>query len=276
MFQLSENEQNITFQTEPFTSDVWDIVQTASQMDLRTKLQEAIQNRAWNELDIIFQNLSHQMSFYSATYVVLPHMVRLLEQVMSEGDAAHAHTLIFNLGICLMTDIPENRFEETDSPILGDYNAAAQKLAGLTKQYLNTYEAQLQELDEDLRSMLFVATLAILGKRETAYAAFDQLASGTIEELSLVCGGDCEYYEECYDPQEEQDAEIVPAAEYQSGAWDGASYQDAFLWSSAVADLLGLENQLEVLRYLYGTFTCPECGKTQRVIDFMVTYLTEG
>lgn len=276
MCQLKENERNIEFHTEPFDSAVWDVVRKASLIDLRTTLQEAVKDRNWEDIDIIFQDITHQMTFYSATYVVLPHMVRLLEQVLEEGDVEHAQMLIFNLGVCLATDIPGNRFEEVDSPILDDYNAAAQKLAGLTKQYLNTYIEEIQEMDEEQRSMLFVAALAILGERETVYAALDQLASGELDELNMVCGGDCEYYEECYVPGEEQEDGIVPAAEYKSGTWDGTSYEDAFLWTSAIADMLGMENQLEVLRYLYGTYTCPECGRTKRVIDFMVTYVTEG
>ncbi|MDE7207590.1 MAG: hypothetical protein K2N90_10620 [Lachnospiraceae bacterium] len=276
MFQFSENEINVPFQTEPFDSTVWDVVQAASQMDLRTKLHEAVQNRDWEDIDIIFQNITHQMTFYSATYVVLPHMVRFLEQVMEEGDVEHAHLLIFNLGICLATDIEGNHFEETNSPLLEDYNAAAQKLAGLTKRFLNTYIDEIQEMDEEQRSMLFVAVLAILGERETVYVALEQVASGELDEISMVCGGDCDYYEECYEPYEQPEDGIVPAEKYVSGKWDRKSYNDAFLWTSAVADMLDLENQLEVLRYLYGTFTCPECGKTKRVIDFMVTYFREG
>jgi len=275
MLQLNEMEKDIEFQTEPFDSAVWDVLRKASTMDLKTMLQDAVNNREWEDIDIIFQNITHQMTFYSAIYVVFPHMVRLLEQVLDEGDVEHAHLLIFNLGICLATDIPENHFEKVDSPLLDDYNAAAQKLAGLTKHYLNTYLNEIQEMDEEQRSMLFVATLAILGEREAVCAALNQLASGELDEVSMVCGGDCEYYEECYEPDEEQEDGIIPVVEYESGKWDGKSYEDAFLWTSAIADMLGLENQLEVLRYLYGTFTCPECGKTKRVIDFMVNYLME-
>ena len=276
MYRLDENEINIEFNIEPFDSTVWDVVQAASPMDLKVKLQKAITDREWENIDIIFQNITHQMTFYSAIYVVFPHMVRLLEQVMEEEDVEHAHLLIFNLGLCLATDIPENHPGKEDSPLLADYNAAARKLAGLTKRYLNTYIDEIQEMDEEQRSMLFVATLAILGERETVYVALDQLASGEIEEISMVCGGDCEFYEECYEPCEGQEDGIVLPAEYESGQWDGKSYEDTFLWTSAIADMLGMENQLEVLRYLYGTFTCPECGKTKRVIDFIVTSFMEG
>lgn len=273
---LDEKEINIEFETEPFTSTAWDVVQMASRIDLKVKLQEAVNNREWENIDIIFQNITHQMTFYSATYLVLPHMVRLLEQVLEEGDAENAFLLIFNLGICLATDIPANHSKEEDSPLLADYNAASQKLAGLTKRYFNMYMDVIQEMDEERRSMLFVAALAILGEREMVYVALDQLASGEIEEINMVCGGDCGYYEECYEPCAEQGAGIVLHAEYEPGKWDGRSYEDAFLWTSAIADMLCLENQLQVLRYLYGTFTCPECGKTKPVIDFMVNYFTEG
>ena len=133
------------FYTEPFESTVWDVVQMASQMDLGTTLQAAIKNRDWDEIGIIFDNITHQMTFYSATYVVVPHMVRLLEQVLEEKDVEHAHLLIFNLGICLATDIPWNHFEEVDSPLLNDYNIAAQKLAGLTKRVIDFMETSFTE-----------------------------------------------------------------------------------------------------------------------------------
>lgn len=275
MFQLDEQEKNIKFDTEPLTSPAWDIVQMANQMDLRTSLPKAVNNRDWETIDIIFQNISHQMTFYSASYVVLPYMVRLLEQVLAEKDIEHAQLLIFNLGICLMMDIPENHYEEADSLPLDNYNAATKKLCGLTKQYYNTYIDDIQEMDEEQRSMLFVATLAILGERKTAYVALEPLASGELEEIALVCGGDCEFFDECYEPYEEQEHNIMLPQEYVSGAWDGKAYDNAFLWTCAVADKLGLENQLEVLRYLYGSFTCPECGTTKRVIDFMAGYVME-
>lgn len=274
MYQLDESEINTKFNTEPFDSAVWDVVRAAGSMDAK-QVQTALADRDWGRIDSILENITHQMSFYSATYVVLPYMVKLLEEVMEEGDAEHVHMLIFNLGICLATDVPGNHFEKVDSSILDDYNAAAKKLAGLTKRYINTSLEEILEMD-DSRDMLLMGALAILGERELVYAAHELLGRGEIDELNLMCGGECEFFEECIDPFDE-DSEIgtIVPRQYEPGKWDGKSYDDAFLWTSAIADMFGAEEQVEVLCWIYGTFTCPECRKTKRVLDYMIAYLTE-
>jgi len=277
MYHLDENEINTEFHTEPFCSAVWKTVRTASSCkDLGAELQAAIENRDWESIEDIFENITHQMTFYSATYVVFPHLVKLLEHIMEEGDIEHAHMLIFNLGICLATDVPENHFEEVDSPLLDEYHAAAKMLAGLVKRYINTNSDEILEMDEVNRNMLLVAALAVFGERELVYVALDELASGEMEELPLMCGGDCDFFEECFEPlREDSEIGLIVPAQYKPGKWDGKSYDDAFLWTSALADMLGAKEQVEGLKYIYGTFTCPECGRTKRVLDFMVTYFTQ-
>ena len=169
MYQLDEKEINIEFHKEPYESTVWDVVRMCYQMDIRNNLRTSLENRDWEQIENIFECMTHQMSFYSATYVVLPYMVELLEQVMEEGDVEHAFTLIFHLGVCLATDIPVNQYEKIDSPILEDYNAAAQKLAGLTKRYINIYIEEIHKMNQEMRSMLLVSAIAILGDRQLAY-----------------------------------------------------------------------------------------------------------
>lgn len=275
MYQLDENELNVNFSAEPFDSDFWSVVRLASGMDLSVRLRTALENKDWDEIEIIFENLNHQMSFYSATYIVLPYMVMLLEQVMDEGDFMHAHSLIFNLGICLATDIPGNHTEKPDRAVLNNYNLAVTKLAGLTKRYINLYLHEIQQMDEEQRNMLLTAVLAILGEREAAYVLI--MSAWDMEEFGMACDEDCEYYfEGGFDSLEEEceDGGIIPA-EYEAGQWDGKTFEDPFLWASAIADLFGLKQEIETLSYLYGDFTCPECGKTKKVIDFIKQYYLE-
>lgn len=274
MYQLDEKEINIEFKKEPFESTVWDVVQMCCPMDIRNNLRTPLENRDWEQIENIFECMTHQMTFYSATYLVLPYMVELLGQVMEEGDADHAFTLIFHLGICLATDVPENHFEKIDSPILEDYNAAAQKLAGLTKRYINTYIEEIHKMDQEMRRILLVSAIAILGDREAAYELV--LSGLDLTEIGVMCGGECQYYEDCFEPFEDDGDQTVIPAEYRSGQWDGKFDQDMFVWTSALADMLDAKEDLESLRYLYGTFTCPVCGKTKRVIEFMKTYFAEA
>ena len=273
MYYLDESECNIEFNTESFDSTVWSVVRTAAgSEDLGKRVQAALDSRDQEEIEIIFENVTHQMTFYSATYVVLPHIVKLLEEVLEEGDTEFAFYLIFNLGICLATDTPGNHFEEVDSPLLDDYNAASRKLAGLTKRYINKYHEEIQEMDEEQRNMLLTSVLAIFGERETASLMVN--FCWDMEEIGMACGEDCEYYEDCFAPFDSEDGTVIPA-EYESGTWDGKSFEDPFLWAAALAEMFGAEQELEVLCIVYGTFTCPECGKTKKVIEFMEAYMNE-
>lgn len=271
MFHLNEDEINVAFKTEPFDSDFWDVVQMASAMDLRDQLQQELKSQDWQEIEMIFENLTHQMTFYSATYIVLPYMVNLLEQTMEQQDFEHAFDLIFQLGVCLATDVPSNHAQQITGAALENYNLAVKKLAGLTKRFINLDLQRIQEMDEEQRSMLFVGALAIFGARE---AAFELIMYGfDLEEIGMMCGGDCEFFEECFCPYDEdnENGVIIPA-EYRAGEWAGQSFEDASCWTLALADLLGAEREMTALRYLYGEFTCPECGKTKKAIDFMITY----
>lgn len=274
MYQLDEKEINTKFHKEPFESTVWDVVQMCYPMDIRNNLRTSLDNRDWEQIENIFECMTHQMSFYSATYVVLPYMVELLEQVMKEGDVEHAFLLIFHLGICLATDIPENQYEKIDSPILKDYNDAAQKLAGLTKRYINTYIEEIHKMTQEKRSMLLVSAIAILGDRHTAYGLV--LSGLDLTEIGVMCGGECQFYEEEFALFEGDEEQTVIPADYEPGQWNGKFDQDGFAWVSALADMLGAKQELQFLRYLYGTFTCPECGKTGKLIEFMKTYFAEG
>lgn len=129
--------------------------------------------------DNLCENLSHQMSFYEATYLALPYLVQLLERNSKSGSFEWKLTMISELGLCLATDFPEAK-------------------------------------------------------------------------------------------------EVIIPAESVIGKWDGSSYEDTWLWLSTMLDQLGAEEELEILSYYYGTYTCPDCGNQKKVMDFMKGYYFEG
>lgn len=274
MYYLNEEEISVAFETEPFDSEFWDVVEMASPMDLSRQLQEALNNQDWQEIENICDNLTHQMTFYSATYIVLPHMVNLLERTIKQQDFDHAFYLIFQLGICLATDISGNHMSRIDGPSLDNYHLAVKKLAGLTKRFINLNLHKIKDMDEQQRGMLLAGALAIFGARE---AAFELAMTSDLEELGMMCGEDCEFFEEGFDPYDQDNEHgVVKPAQYEAGKWDGQTFDHASCWTLALADLLGAKRELDALRYFYGEFTCPECGKTKKVIDFMNTYHNEA
>ena len=58
--------------------------------------------------DNLWANLWHQMSFYDATYIVMPYMLKFLEKNKDNFDIQLS--VISNMGICLATDIPNNKY----------------------------------------------------------------------------------------------------------------------------------------------------------------------
>ena len=218
--------------------------------------------------DNLFENLYHQMSFYYATYLVLPYLVTLLEKDSRFESFEWKMDMISEIGICLATDIPNNHREIlTDEEILSSYEASILKLQELTKQFLEQHEEEIKELDFNARSMLITAILAIFGEREIAFI----LTMSCWDSCYMLCDN-CEYCEEELELSDEEARKQIVPAESVIGNWDGSSYEDAWLWISNVLNQLGAQEELEILSYYYGTYTCPECGNKSKVFDLMKNY----
>ena len=52
----------------------------------------------------VYQGINHQMTFYSAVYLVMPYLVKLLEQKILSGDIEWAEYCLFNTGMTLASD----------------------------------------------------------------------------------------------------------------------------------------------------------------------------
>ena len=89
------------------------------------------------------------------------------------------------------------------------------------------------------------------------------------DECFMICDN-CEYYEEELVLSDEEEKEKITPAEIPE--WDGSSYEDSWLWISNLLRRLGARNELEILSYFYGTYTCPECGTKGKVPDLMKNY----
>ena len=52
----------------------------------------------------VYQSINHQMTFYSAVYLVMPYLVKLLEQKILSGDIEWAEYCLFNVGMTFASD----------------------------------------------------------------------------------------------------------------------------------------------------------------------------
>lgn len=216
--------------------------------------------------DNICENLWHQMSFYPATYLVLPYFVTLLEQKEKEQNSKWEISILSQIGLCLATCIPSNHIGSVEQEIMDSFQESVSIAAEKVKVFLFERTEELKKLDKNDLSMFCTAALAILGDREAAFV----LTMSAWDTCYMVCA-ECDYCDEDISLSYGGKENIIPA-ESVIGKWDKVSYEDTYLWLSNVCHLLGDDKSAELLSYFYGTYTCPECENTGIVMDFMKNY----
>ena len=190
--------------------------------------------------DNLFENLYHQMSFYRATWLVLPYLAGLMEKWEKENDLEWVFRGIMAAGSVLATDV------------YGDKPAEP----GLYESYQNA-EKQIQA----------ITVTAILGERKLAYMLY---LSG-MESCYVVCPV-CEYCDEEMEIGYFDLTERINVAKAPAGKWDGESLADVKLWLFNLFALVEDQKGFEYLCYIFGTYTCPECGEKSSVSAGMEAY----
>ena len=190
--------------------------------------------------DNLFENLYHQMSFYRATWLVLPYLAGLMEKWEKENDLEWEFRGIMAAGSVLATDV------------YGDKPAEP----GLYESYQNA-EKQIQA----------ITVTAILGERKLAYMLY---LSG-MESCYVVCPV-CEYCDEEMEIGYFDLTERINVAKAPAGKWDGESLADVKLWLFNLFALVEDQKGFEYLCYIFGTYTCPECGEKSSVSAGMEAY----
>lgn len=225
-------------------------------------------------LDNLFENLTHQLSFYEATYLVMPYMVKLLEKKKAENDFDWQLVIICEMGICLATDIPNNTgFVTKNEEIKENYKASVTLFKEQAKQFLNEHIEQLESLDDNTKSLFVTALMAIFVDREAAF----NLALGAWEESEIFCStceseGYISFHND--DDEDDCDAQLSDEEFFSVSLKDitpvtAKSGDDAYNWYMDILNKLEAEHEATIIPYYYGTLTCPKCKTTKTVIDFI-------
>ncbi len=222
--------------------------------------------------DNLSENLTHQLSLYDASYLVMPYLVLLLELKRQEHDFDWQMKIIALAGDLMATDIPycgggsENESKMPED-IMESYHLSIALLREMTKEFLSKNMDRLKEAEPEWKRQYFCTdVLAILGDSQAAY----QMLMGQWEQCPVSCP-DCGYYDEDMESDgfydKEQLEKIEPALPV-TGKWDGKSYEDTYVWFSNLVHLLRVEDHWKVA-YYFGTYTCPECGSKGTLIEWM-------
>ena len=219
--------------------------------------------------DNLCENLSHQLSFYNATYLTMPYLVLLLEKVRREQDFKWQFHIILNAGIILSTEETFSGQPSLPPEIQTSYELSKELLRDMSKDFLKQNFDQIMQEDEDDRLYLATALLAIFGDPGAAL----QLVMGSWEQTPIICP-ECDYFDEDMEDgfyNETLIKEKIVPAESVIGKWDEKSFEDTYLWFSNLLHKLELKEGWK-LPYYYGTYTCPECGNKSVLMDWMKNY----
>lgn len=233
-------------------------------------LEETPGERNIEILDELFEYLSHQLTFFDVAYLAFPHLVYVFEQVLEEEDFMYTQYFFGYMGVLLAAES-----YGTNTPakaVFDNYQASVRQFQRLAKQFLNRYQEQIRQTPEDAyfdHGWFAAAVLAILGDRELAFLLIT--SDWELGEMSCTA---CGYYNEELFSGEETLAAVEPALPA-IGGWDGRSYQDTWLWFANFLHWMGMEKELRILSYYYGTYTCPQCGQKSRLIDWMKCFQQE-
>ena len=176
-------------------------------------------------MEILGEDLSHQLSWYSATAYVLPHLAVFCKKLSPKERMF----LVGQIGPAIAAAESENGLP----PDTEDFRELQEGLDGLrplVQDLIRNHQDTLDAAGPEEQQMFALGALAVLGNRRHAYDLF---------LLSAYC------WEEGH------------------AACDGQSLADEAVWFSGLLSRFGDEEILPVLPLVYGTGTCPECGKEE-------------
>lgn len=202
-------------------------------------------------MEILAEDLSHQLSYYSATAYVLPHLARLCPKLSLEDKVF----MIAHMGAAIAAEQYESLVPGT-----GEYHEFQEGLYGLrsetTALVTSSDIAPLLENNPEFGQMFALSALAIIGSRKHSYHLF-WMSGSCWEEAGLACS--CGWNDETFPLTGNPDC-LKPV---HIAIWDGKFLGDEPVWFNGLLQLSGDDEISPILPLVYGTGICPECGKQE-------------
>ena len=206
-------------------------------------------------LECIDNDLSHQLSFYTATSYALPHLAAFCKTLPLEERAL----LISHLGAAIAAEgaYPLPR----DSEFWREFEKGLTALRPLARDLIVNHMDVLEDLPGEEGQMFVLSALAILGERRHAYYMYLYAPCEVVPVLCPRCGWDCEEVDLGPGAPLITPAEIAP--------WDGKSLDMEPVWLYGLLSRLDDEDFLPAVPCLYGTCKCYECDASGPLWDWM-------
>lgn len=201
-------------------------------------------------LEVLAEDLSHQLGWYSATAYVLPHLAALCPRLSPE----ERHSLIAQIGPAIAGEGEYPLVPDTEE--WREFHEGLDGLRPVVTDLIQNHPEVLAAAPGENGQMFALGALAVLGDREHAIGLYN-LSGSCWEESPGMCT--CGWEEECI-PLQEEDCPIEPA---EIAPWDGKSLDEEAVWVNGLLKRAKDEDIRPIIPLMYGTGVCPECGKRE-------------
>ncbi len=144
--------------SEPIGSQLWEKYKGAfgnMSAEMETLLSDP--DNEENTEDV-YQGINHQMSFYPAAYIVLPHLAELLEQRIGESKIEWVEYCLFNVAMTIASDNKRGRVigkgEEATADVLKNYKLSVRRIKKTAKVFYRKNRKQLTHKSESSAAKL--------------------------------------------------------------------------------------------------------------------------
>jgi len=263
--------------------DDWDMALVERRQSRQGK-EEDMEDTEKIAMENLMEQLCHQMSFYEATYLAMPYLVRILEKKQEEDDVEGQMAFITHMGFLVGTDVPNEIYKniaesEVADEIMENYCLSLLKLQEITKNFLEKHLEEIRQISNDSyeKEAFLNSVFAVLSSDRKAAFTFFMSYNDCLYAICPSCG-DCNENMEV-DIDNESDIEflnscITPAPSV-LGKWDKSSLEDDYVWFSNLLAMAKFDKLLKILPYYYGTYKCSECGNETPMMDCMKNYYFE-
>lgn len=243
---------------------VWDTVPSASNY-AKKFLSDIIEGNGdmKENLNLLGEELSHQLTWYEATAYVLPHLAVIFPKLSKDEGVA----LIAEMGAAIAAQSQWPLEEGTEA-----YNEFFRGLSALkdrTRELVTDPEVwELLEKDANTSFMFALGALAVIGDMSHSYILWF-LSGSTWEEVSAAC--ECGWNDETiYLPDEPHFFKLAEIEE-----WDRSSLDNEPVWLNGLLNMCEDNPISPCLPYVYGTVICPQCGEEEPYWDFFKRFYEE-
>ena len=207
-------------------------------------------------VDCLAEHTSHQLSWYNATAYALPHVARLCKKLSVEEKLY----LIAQMGPAVAAESQVSL--SPDSEAYREFHEGLAPLAQEARELVENHMEEIKALPKDLPLFFANSALALLWDRKRAWYLY---LWATWDELPAMCP-ECGWYEECMDFSLVEEPEFMTPGDL----------DEEGVWLQKLLTAIGDRELLPRLPYLYGRCTCPECGASGPLWDWIDCWYKEG